>query len=310
MNRRLFTTSTLKLALGTRLGAFAGRRKSRILIVDGMNNHTWQVATAATREILANAGIFDVDVSTTPPNDSAANAWDTWRPNFTHYNAVIVNFNSGHDAKALMWPEPVRKAFVAYVRGGGGMLSYHAANNAFLLWPEYNQMIGMGWRPKAFGPSVHIGDHDEVIEVPAGEGFDPNHPRRLDFQVHVHDPHHPMTNGMPRVWMHPSEQLTHGQHGPVAGFDFLTYAHSPVTQQNEPMDWVHMYGRGRIYVTMLGHTWANEPSPDLECVGFQTLLARGVEWIATGRVTIPIPSNFPTANQISLRPLRCLSTPA
>lgn len=310
MNRRSFTTSTLKLALGTRLRAFAGRRKSRILIVDGMNNHTWQVATAAIREILGNAGMFDVDVSTTPPSDSPANAWDTWRPDFTAYNAVIVNFNSGYDAKALMWPEPVRKAFVAYVRGGGGMLSYHAANNAFLLWPEYNEMIGMGWRPKTFGPSVHIGDHDEVIEVPAGEGFEPNHPRRLDFQIHVRDPHHPITNGMPRVWMHPSEQLTHGQHGPVTGFDFLTYAHSPVTQQNEPMDWVHMYGRGRIYVTMLGHTWAHEPSPDLECVGFQTLLARGVEWIATGRVTIPIPSNFPTENQISLRPLRCLSAPA
>jgi uncharacterized protein len=297
----------LTVALADRFRAFGASRKSPILIVDGMNNHTWPVATSAIREILDNAGLFDVDVSTTPAKDAPASDWDKWQPDFTRYRAVIINFNSGFDAKALLWPERVRKAFVAYVNGGGGMLSYHAANNAFLLWPEYNEMIGMGWRPKSFGPSVHIGDHDEVIEVPAGVGFDPNHPKRLDFPMHVRDPHHPMTKGMPRIWMHPSEQLTHGQHGPVKGFDFLTYTHSPVTQQNEPMDWVHQYGLGRIYVTMLGHTWENEPSPNLECVGFQTLLARGVEWIATGRVTIPIPPNFPTADKISLRPLRCLS---
>ncbi len=53
------------------------------------------------------------------------------------------------------------------------MLAITPLTTPFLLWPEYNQMIGMGWRPKSFGPSVHIGDHDEVIEVPAGQGFDP-----------------------------------------------------------------------------------------------------------------------------------------
>jgi uncharacterized protein len=306
MDRRSFTLSTLKLAAASRLAPFELRGKLRILIVDGINNHTWQIATAAIGEILENTGLFHVDVSTTPPDGAPSAAWDAWRPDFKPYAAVIVNFNSGHDAKAVQWPKPVQDAFVTYVRNGGGMLSYHAANNAFLLWPEYNQMIGMGWRPRAFGPSVHIGDHDEVIEVPAGQGFDPNHPSRLDFLLHVRDIHHPITSGMPRAWLHPSEQLTHGQHGPIAGFDFLTYARSPVTQQNEPLDWAHTYGQGRVYVTQLGHTWMHEPSADLECVGFQTLLARGVEWIATGRVTIPIPANFPTENQISLRPLRCL----
>ena len=39
-----------------------------------------------------------------------------------------------------------------------------------------------------------------------------------------------------------------------------------------------------------------------------TLLALGVEWIASGRVTISIPSIFPTENPISLRHLRCLDS--
>jgi hypothetical protein len=54
---------------------------------------------------------------------------------------------------------------------------------------------------------------------------------------------------------------------------------------------------------MLGHTWAGESNPNLECVGFQTLLARGVQWAATGAVTIPIRSNFPGPGKVSLRKL-------
>ena len=53
------------------------------------------------------------------------------------------------------------------------------------------------------------------------------------------------------------------------------------------MDWVRNYGKGRVYTTMLGHTWKNEPNPNLEDLYFQALLARGVEWAATGKVTLP-----------------------
>ena len=99
--------------------------------------------------------------------------------------------------------------------------------------------------------------------------------QRLEFQIHVRDTHHPITAGMPKVWLHPSEQLTHGQHGPAEGLTILTYAHSPVSNKNEPMDWVRSYGKGRVYTTMLGHTWIGEPTPNLDCVGFHTLLAQG-----------------------------------
>jgi type 1 glutamine amidotransferase len=305
ITRRQFTYSSLALIASARAASAHTTKKLKVLVVDGINNHTWKIATAGIREILTDTALFSVDVSTTPAD--ADGPWDDWRPDFFKYDAVINNFNSGFNSKSLLWPQRVRDDLEKYVSGGGGLVSYHAANNAFVMWPEYNQMIGMGWRPKPYGPSVHIGDHDEVIVVPQGEGFEPNHPPRLDFQVHVRDTHHPITKGMPKVWLHPSEQLTHGQHGPVDGFTFLTYAHSPMTNQNEPMDWVHQYGKGRVYTTMLGHTWAKEPSPDMDCVGFQTLLARGVEWAASGRVTIPIPRDFPGPDNISLRPLKSLN---
>ncbi len=106
---------------------------------------------------------------------------------------------------------------------------------------------------------------------------------------------------MPPVWMHPSEQLTHGQHGPAEGLTILTYAKSEISGQNEPMDWVRSYGKGRVYTTMLGHAWTNEPNPDLDCAGFQTLFSRGVEWAGTGKVTIAIPADFPTESKLSIR---------
>ena len=162
-------------------------------------------------------------------------------------------------------------------------------------------MIGLGWRANTFGPGIAIGDDGNPIMIPKGQGAGPGHPPRFDFQIHLTAAKHPITDGMPPVWLHPSEQLTHGQHGPAEGLTVLTYAHSPVTHQNEPMDWVRDYGKGRVYTTMLGHTWKNELNPNFDCVGFQTLFARGVEWAATGRVTITIPADFPGADKVSLR---------
>jgi type 1 glutamine amidotransferase len=276
----------------------------RVLIVDGINNHDWKTATRRIKEILSlQPGLFAVEVSTTPARDAAAVAWDGWRPVFSKYDVVIVNWNGGDSVQAVQWPADVEAAFEAYVRGGGGMVSYHAANNAFAPWAAYNEMIGLGWRPAAFGRGIRIADDDSVVVIPKGTGNEPGHPANLDFQIHVRKTGHPITKGMPPVWMHPLEQLTHGQHGPAEGLTILTYAHSPVTGQNEPMDWVREYGKGRVYTTMLGHTWAGEPCPNLDCVGFQTLLARGVEWAATGMVTVAIPKDFPGPEKVSLRKL-------
>ena len=37
-------------------------------------------------------------------------------------------------------------------------------------------------------------------------------------------------------------------------------------------------------------------------IGFITTLVRGTEWAATGKVTQPIPDDFPTADKTSQRP--------
>jgi len=299
VNRR----GVLLLALLATFLPASGAGPIRVLIVDGINNHDWQSGTRLMQAILAPGERFSVDVTTSPPKDASAEDWNRWRPDFNRYQVVINNFNGGHLNDGVRWPEEVERSLEAYVRGGGGLVVFHAANNAFLRWPSYNEMIGLGWRDKTFGEGVAISDDGKVVLIPKGEGTGPGHPPRLDFQMHLTAAKHPITDGMPVVWLHPSEQLTHGQHGSAEGLTILTYAHSPVTGKNEPMDWVRNYGRGRVYTTMLGHTWKNEPNPNFDCVGFQTLLARGVEWAATGRVTLGIPASFPTADKTSLRKL-------
>jgi type 1 glutamine amidotransferase len=82
----------------------------------------------------------------------------------------------------------------------------------------------------------------------------------------------------------------------------LTYAHSKDTQENEVMDWVIPYGRGRVYTTMLGHLWKDKTDVTLRCVGFQTMFIRGVEWAAMGRATHAVPMDIPSEREIRLRP--------
>ena len=57
------------------------------------------------------------------------------------------------------------------------------------------------------------------------------------------------------------------------------------TGANEPMLWTLDYGKGHIFVTALGHDVEQVQTP-----AFMTTFARGAEWAATGKVTLPIPA--------------------
>lgn len=260
----------------------------RALIIDGKNNHDWRAGTRAIRQILTATKRFAVETTATPEK-------------FDGYDVVINNFNGGHLKGGVRWPVAVEQALDDYVTRGGGLVIFHAANNAFLEWTRYNEMIGLGWREPSFGPGLTIDAREQPVI--AADALKPGHGPRHDFVITTRDPRHAITRGLPKQWLHPAEQLTHGQHGPAAALrslQVLTHAWSKDSQRREPMDWVRRWGRGRIYTTMLGHTWRKEQNPNVQCTGFATLLARGAEWAATGRVTLPLPLRLPSGEAVEL----------
>ena len=262
----------------------------RVLIIDGQNNHDWRKTTPVLKSCLEKTGRFKVEVATSPENGKPAQDWDAFRPKFSDYGAVLSNYNG------QSWPEPVRKSLEEYVANGGGLVIVHAANNAFPDWAEYNKMIGLGWRGADFGDRVTLDKDGKVVRTEKGKGAGAGHGAQHDFAVVVRDRQHPVMSGLPVEWMPVTDELYHGQRGPAENMNILATAYSAKstsgTEEHEPMVWWIPYGKGKVLTTLMGHG-----DYSMKCVGFQTIITRGTEWAATGKVTIPVPENFPTPTE-------------
>jgi type 1 glutamine amidotransferase len=282
--------------------------KIRVLIMDGFSNHDWRQSTLLLRGILDQAGGFEVNVSTMPATGSAT--WASWRPDFTAYDVVIqtCNDNGGNGELAGVkelpeWPEAVKKEFVEYVRKGGGVYVFHSAENAFVGWKAYEQMVGLSWRSADYGTSIGLTDAGKPVRIPPGVGRGTGHGPRGNVLV-TRLGNDPIHEGIPRSWLSPGLEVYYFARGPAEHLRVLAYARDdePGLRMLWPMEWTTRFGKGRIYISTYGHVWDGDVQPaSMRDAAVQTIIPRALEWLADRPVIFPVPRDFPTPDAVSVR---------
>ena len=236
-------------------GALAQSSPIPVLILSGQNNHDWKWTTPSLQRMLQQTGRFRVDVTYEPAKALADKA------QLAKYAAIVLDYNGDR------WGEPAESNFLSAVRSGTGVAVIHAANNAFKGWAEYEKVVGDLWRDGTGHGAFHA------------------------FDLKISDRTHPITSGLGEMVAHPDELYHDLVRTPGADFKTLASAASTKesggTGEDEPMILVGNYGSGRVFHTPLGHVWpgvadtrASHDDPQ-----FQRLVARGVEWAATGSVS-------------------------
>ncbi len=242
-------------------------RKIQTLILTGQNGHDWRAVTPLLRQTLEAAGRFEVRVN----EEFRGGGPETLAP----YDLVVVNYYDSRKPD-LHWGERAERALTEFVDSGKGLVIYHFSLAAFSGWKEWEEMSGGNWRP-------NNGHHS------------PPH----DFQLTVRVPDHPIMRGMPEKFPQTHDELyanlkwqqdrSRYQVLATAWDDHVLYPGkarqpTPGAGLDHPMLWVTERGKGRIFVTALGHDAGAVQTP-----AFVATFSRGAEWAATGSVTIALP---------------------
>jgi type 1 glutamine amidotransferase len=163
-----------------------------------------------------------------------------------HASAVVFLLTTG----TLPMTPTDKRALVAFVHRGGGLVGFHSATDTFHHWPAYIRLMGAEFN---------------------------HHPHPSTQRVTVVDRSTPMTRTLPKSFkIH--EEFYVFSHDPLSRLHVLARLNGLV---HHPLVWCHRAGRGRVFYDALGHfaqTWSNP---------LQIAMATGgIAW-ATGLVSAP-----------------------
>lgn len=282
--------------LGFNSSQAADAAKLRVTLLSGLNHHPWKQTTPEIVAALEGCGRYTV-TEVIPPSPADQAASTAFRLDLSKTDVVVNNWTDypvklpADQTGVFPWMDEVMR----FVRDGGGFVGIHASS--FERHPEFLRLAGLHWRSANAGDRVAFDDAGKIVRTPKGEGPGTGHGRMFEWKVTTRQAQHPIMAGLPAEWPHVKDELWHATRGPAEQMEILATAFSPVTKMNEPMLWTVSFGKGRVFMTMLGHDGAT-----MTCVGFRTVLVRGTEWAATGKVTLPVPADFPKDKPVSVPP--------
>jgi type 1 glutamine amidotransferase len=228
----------------------------KVLLISGQNNHNWRVTTPLIVSALKVTERFEVVV---------CNEIEKMNPKaLSDFDVIVSNWNLWKLRKAipvaLQWSDELKAAYVDFVKLGGGHVAIHAGSSTFYDCSDYQEICVATW--------AHGTHHGPCHE----------------FEVRIDTQEHPVTKGLANFnkW----DELWEKVHVSAEDYTVLTssYASSKFRGDDvwEPSTFVAQFGQGRTAYTSFGHAPKAFESHD-----FNVLLARLVEWTATGAVTIP-----------------------
>ena len=166
------------------------------------------------------------------------------------YDVIVLN---RYNQKAPL-TDAAKQNLVDFVRGGKGFYLQHLASASFPQWGEFGKLCGRNW---VMGKSGHG-------------------PRGV-FTAKIVDDKHPITAGLKDF------QADDELYAKLAGMEkinVLVEADSDWSKKTEPLVFWLPYGQGRVVHSTLGHDPKAINTPEVS-----TIIVRGVEWAATGKVT-------------------------
>jgi type 1 glutamine amidotransferase len=236
--------SYLTLLLGL---TFTGLQAApiKVLLISGQNNHDWKKTTPLIKQFLEKSGDVEVTITERPDQLTAKS--------FQNIDVIVSNWNAVRkQAKIKTWPEPTKKAYVDFVRNGGGHLCIHAGSSSFYDWPEYHAISLMTWIHKK---TTHGAQHVFPIRVdqikhPVTQGWQPK----------------PIKDELWRnVKVDPNATIL------ASSFSASTDGGS---ESWEPCVFVGQFGNGRCFTTSLGHDVHSLSQPPI-----QKIIIRGLQWV-------------------------------
>jgi len=215
--------------------------------------------------------------------------WRKWEGDYSDYDAIVIIYYWSQAPQAEL------EKLDRYVREGGALVIVHSALAGFWEQDTFDRWTGIAYREHepGYGHSLTFSKERERIIRSPGEGEGSAHAPIGTFQIHTLDSDHPIMSGLPETWMQADDELYYNLRGPDTNVQVLAVAEAPDGTYS-PQAWVRNHGDGRIFCLTPGHH-----EPGASSTGFITLLARGIEWAATGNVTLDVPSNFPGENEPS-----------